>query len=532
MIDSVAYSVETISPRAIYDPGTGADAAGNNDLVSISDDTGRGNDSTVLVGRPEFVPAGGSTILRLVYDPDLPDAGGSDTGKGPLVTGIAYDDALNCVWLCNGGTGIISAGGARSQSVVQLSKDLSTKLSEIDVRTLYSMTDSDRIQGILVDPTDNTLWFACATDSRIYHMTKAGVDIGDEITFASVNTLAYQASTDNFIVGDDTNGGVLTRINKSGVTQATLDLSTIVSSNNIDHADFDDDGYLCVSFGPNDGTGTVVRIDISDESSPVEVERFPRDLWDAIEGIAFGGGLMYVANDGYAHETTSNRNSIRAYKEADMPAGIAFGGADAVTLADTSDLEFDGDSNLYIVVAAVADGFTGNALIAKMAGTSAIEYRFGTSSNAAGRIFANHGSATSARAGNPSTFLSPDAGDPFVATMRSNATVHFASCNGVEGTQATSGSSTTSQAAMLGAGSNGSGGLSNAFDGTGYRWYIFEGEPSEADQQRVQAEAAQLVGINDQLPRDNPFRLFVVETTNTPTPPRGTRGIRGHRGWR
>lgn len=196
----------------------------------------------------------------------LPDGAGSDAGKGITCTGLAIDDVTDTFWISNHGQA--DSGDPYTPSIMNVSKDGSTEISELVFTTQFPSAQS--IQGIAVD--------------------------------SGANGLAYDGGDDTLLVLYDNK-----QVKRYNATTGALveTVVTLSSLSNVDHLHLDEtNNVLWVSHGASGSTSraSAYSIDNGVLSDPI---RLPDST--AIEGIYLDGTTLYVADDGYFHNSTLNQ---------------------------------------------------------------------------------------------------------------------------------------------------------------------------------------------------------------------------------
>lgn len=239
----------------------------------------------------------------------LPDIPTGPVGHGFTCTGLCYDAVLDCFWV--GDDGREDTGDSNYQpTIVQLSKDLTTVLSVIEVYNLIGSATS--IQGVTIDTSDNTIWACMVLSNKIYQFSKAGALLSGEITTGSghANGLAYDPTLDEFWTCTDNN---IYRYDKSSVLNQTISQATL-GVVPLDHLFLDDDSrllYGTYQISGVEGAGVLVY--------DLGLSRlFSRPTYllpeaGAVEGITIADNNLYIANDAYFHSAPSNKNEIIKY---------------------------------------------------------------------------------------------------------------------------------------------------------------------------------------------------------------------------
>lgn len=249
----------------------------------------------------------GSGFATFVSGTTLPDGGlGAVAGKGFTCTGLAYDAATDTFWVGNDGRGA-PADTSNEPSVINLSKDGTTIISQIDMEALTG--DDDSVQGVTVDTSDNTLWVVQGEDAgTISNVSKAGALIS-QFTFTNLdpNGIAYDSLEDELIVLKA--NGFLYRVSKAGTTlQSYGDLG---SGSTWDQLQFDPvKNGVWITEGSNGSDGRVWFYSFANEVLS-ESRTVPNA--DAIEGIVILGDDMYIMNDAYFHSGSPALNRLLVY---------------------------------------------------------------------------------------------------------------------------------------------------------------------------------------------------------------------------
>lgn len=245
-------------------------------------------------GPPQFVSA-----------TNLPDASGGDAGKGFTCTGLAHDASDDTFWISNDGRNVFG-DTSYLPSLVHVSKAGDAKLDEILLAPLFPSAQS--IQGVTVDTSDNTLWFASFDEDLIRHVSKTGTNLGAIAVANEPNGLAYDPTTDSLLVlfdADDT----IKRYDCA--TGALLETHNLGAHFMLDHLWFDP-AANCVWFsvGANNTSGFIKRYNLT--TGILSPAILVPDA-DSIEGIYMDGANLWVANDGYFHAGTPALNRLLKY---------------------------------------------------------------------------------------------------------------------------------------------------------------------------------------------------------------------------
>jgi hypothetical protein len=338
MSDNPAIWLDSSVQSSLYDAASGGSPVDSGGFVGRAlDQSGNGRMFRQLASsaRPGWTSGVGLTFngstqwlsqSAPIYSnrTTLPDgAVGAVTGKGWTCTGLVWDEALACWWVGNDGRGVEGVPGTAYPSVIQLSANLSTIISQIDVKALWA--DQTTVQGVCVDTTAGTLWFAALDQGKIRNISKAGALIG-ELTVSSPNGIAYDPSEDRLIVLSG--NGTFRVINKTTGSQIRSYSWAFPTSPDMLYFD-PATRFLYASYGANGSGGLIVVID--HDNPRILGILGPFDECLATEGIAIRNGKLYVCNDAYYHNQSPNLNEIVEY---DLAGGMPIAGlATAITVA-------------------------------------------------------------------------------------------------------------------------------------------------------------------------------------------------------
>jgi hypothetical protein len=256
-----------------------------------------------------------STVSRTVTFQSrttLPDGAlGSIPGKGWTCTGLFYDSIENVWWVSNDGRA--NLGSSFFPSIVKMDFNATTILDQIDIKAIYP--DNTTIQGLVIDPQNNSIWFAALGQNKLRNITKAGVSLG-ELSFTSPNGLAYDTLDDTLIVHD---GSAISVVNK---TTGAIIRTYEASHSSADHLYFDPlTRYLYISYGNNGSAG---NIEVYNHDSGMSIENIgPFAEVTATEGIWIIDNNIYFLSDAYFHpEGPVDLNQILNYTFEPLPAGL------------------------------------------------------------------------------------------------------------------------------------------------------------------------------------------------------------------
>lgn len=222
-------------------------------------------------------------------------------------------------WLVN------HPAGAPSRSdgiLVRFSADFSTVLETIDLGAVYGVGTIGGPQGIVYDTDDDTLWFTSALMNRVKHIRTDGTPLpADDIVFPSPAGLAIDQAQGTLIIlesegsASNQNAGIMRTVNKS--TGATVASGTLTDHPDWDQIHFDQDSRALFVTGGYEYAGqgdTYVSIYSMDGPNYLRQLSFIRTPEpDAIEGIAYHDGKLYINNDAGFHGGASGVNEVVEY---------------------------------------------------------------------------------------------------------------------------------------------------------------------------------------------------------------------------
>ena len=235
----------------------------------------------------------------------LPDvASGGPANEGFTCTGVDYDDDDDALWIANDGRAT-PGDSSYEPSLVQVNLSGTSILAEISLTSLFPSAES--IQGVAVDESDSTLWFASVAENLIRHVTKAGVDEEDEISVTAPNGLCYDSTRDALWY---TNGSTLRRISKAGSVQATVTLPFA----EVDMLFYDAvNDLIWITSGANGEIGILRTYNPS--NGAIGEHKYRLTEATAIEGAAIQGSVIYIAHDGFFHSASAviDENQLQIY---------------------------------------------------------------------------------------------------------------------------------------------------------------------------------------------------------------------------
>lgn len=234
----------------------------------------------------------------------LPNGGlGAETDKGWTCTGLARK-ADGSWWVGNDGRPGTAA------SLINLSEDFTTIISQIDFLTLYGY--SGTIQGVAVDPRDGEVWVVFKDDGDLRK-----IDPTDGSTSQTYDFAALGLGDPNGLAWDPTNNTLIccTSSTIRRINPDTLAVSSITTL----PGGFASDHFHVTS----DGTIYVTRAVTS--TSPGSIWKLTAAIWnkvadlpeaDSIEGLWISDDKtrIVVCNDAYFHGGSPALNRILDYR--------------------------------------------------------------------------------------------------------------------------------------------------------------------------------------------------------------------------
>lgn len=258
----------------------------------------------------------------------LPDAAGSASGLGFTVTGIAHDSKDDVLWAVNLGDDIEPVNTIKTPSLVKLSPKGETKLDEID---LVPVVGGESIQGIAYDSSDDTLWLSEGSGSDVvYHINKDGTFI-ETLNLPSSSGITYDSTTDTLWTCNFT-----TSLIKNYTKTGTEISSNAVTFSGIDMLAYHKDSNTVWASGGGNGTVGFIRIfDIATSTWGEQLDL--ADITLSVEGIAFVGNQLMVADDGYFHQSSAT-NTVQCFNYTALPY-ISFDSSDFFQVSFVESLE-------------------------------------------------------------------------------------------------------------------------------------------------------------------------------------------------
>jgi L-fucose mutarotase/ribose pyranase (RbsD/FucU family) len=234
-----------------------------------------------------------------VRETTLPDGAlGAITGKGWTGTGLVHDPWENVFWVANHGQATKTS--PYTPSIVKMTLNAGSVLAQIDVKSLFP--DNTTIQGLTLDSSNQSLWFAATLENKIRNVTKGGASLG-ELSFNRPNGLTYDPQADRLIVlhktGTEPGGSSDHTISEINKTTGAIIRSYITGPvYGADQLYFDPaTRYLYLTYGADPSPGDVRVFDHDAGKQIGTIGSFSKVT--ATEGIAIVGDNIFMVSDDY-----------------------------------------------------------------------------------------------------------------------------------------------------------------------------------------------------------------------------------------
>ena len=259
-----------------------------------------------------------------------------------VATHILGDD-LTCTGITRAPDGtwwIVGHSVGQTHSNARLfhySADLSTRLGFVE-------TAVGGIQGLCYDADDDTLWAAAGSAGVIHFDLDANVlgsilpsDTG--MAWASAGAVAIDQANGRLIVMEGTTGSAILTVEK--FTKAVIASGTFAAHEK-DHIFFDPASRaLIATAGANNSDGNVILLNMDGVSYVEEIARFTLPQVQAIEGIYYADGKLWVCDDQHFHGGPSDENAVHEYDCGTiLGTSIAFFGALSYSSVSPTDALF------------------------------------------------------------------------------------------------------------------------------------------------------------------------------------------------
>lgn len=218
--------------------------------------------------------------------------------QGFTCTGLCYD-SVNSYWLV-GNIGKYLPGDTCFKSTIEvIDKDFSTIQKQIKLYEKYPLMQD--IQGITLDPIDNTIWFCSCGENIIRHIDYTGNSI-DTISFSSPSGICFDIDGLNLYVLNAKGIYLLSREGR------LLDQIAIEEKGQDQLCLYKEKLYVTAGIDYN-GDQNLIIVDIDSRTR----DKYILKESYAVEGIEILGGRLYIANDGYYHGAKDKRNIVNVY---------------------------------------------------------------------------------------------------------------------------------------------------------------------------------------------------------------------------
>jgi hypothetical protein len=303
--------------------------------VNVLTDTLFGPDETfaVTLSNPENAAIGSASATGVIRNDDLltlepvlasntrlPNGAlGSQFNKGWTATGLVYDPLQEVLWSSNNGQ-INKSDPNNNPSIIKMDTRGTAILSQIELKAIFP--DSVSIQGLALDSTNQSLWYAALVENRIRNITQDGGVIG-ELVFTNPNGLAYDPLRDQLIVlhktGPQDNPGKYDTISvvdkANGSIIRSYQTGVLPGSDWLTGADqlyFDPaTRYVYLTYGADRAAGNVRVFDHDAGQHVGTIGSFPEVT--ATEGIAIVGSDIYMVSDDY-FDNPNGLNRLLRYR--------------------------------------------------------------------------------------------------------------------------------------------------------------------------------------------------------------------------
>lgn len=238
----------------------------------------------------------------------LPDVKDCASGSGFTCTGLTYSQKDDTFWVGNFGM-LYPSDSQRYPSIVQLSKDCTSVLTEIPLKETLSETLN--FQGISYDNNSHSLWIADPSAGFIYNVTMNG-KLLTQTACTDANGVACDSDSDTlWVINNSSDKGdvVIKNIKKSGESIIAIRISGIYHSDQL-YLDEKNDVLYFSAGAQYSGENYVYAVSLTENTC-----KKAYTLGDsyAIEGIFITDGQLFVCNDGLYHNSTSNTNEMKIY---------------------------------------------------------------------------------------------------------------------------------------------------------------------------------------------------------------------------
>ncbi|UQD69195.1 hypothetical protein JEY40_24580 [Bradyrhizobium japonicum] len=285
--------------------------AGPPNFMSFSEDVTKFNFLTGGTGAAiPHVFSNGSTIT-VATKQQVPDIPGGEVGTGFTTTGMCQDPDSTDIWVGNFGNSRGSGGTSTPISIVRLSADGSTLVSQAAAAEAVG-----GLQGVAFvtssSPSLRCLAYVDGSSSKICFVNRDGSVPRAALPTSFVpNALTWDDTRQALWVGD-ANSGDVWLMTLAGAVIGAADFNSWGGP--LDHLCVDTSrgtaGYLWSTSGANGSPGILIAWDIAKDQI---VDRWLLSDAKAVEGIIATATTVKVVTDGKYHESGSPPNTVAPY---------------------------------------------------------------------------------------------------------------------------------------------------------------------------------------------------------------------------
>lgn len=249
-----------------------------------------------------------ATVLYPIEEKLLPDIFRFSVGVGFTCTGLAYDSREDVFWIGNFGKEFPGQSDSYP-TIVKVSKDFSEVLDEIEIGEITGKNEDINLQGVSYDMNTDSLWY---TDGKkIINISKKGELI------CELGLGKYDSCIPNGVVYDPSDDSLwvlcyydyLINLSRDGNIMGVFDCDF----KDQDQLCIDDDGNILFSVGADYSGDENYICTFYKDSKNIEVT-FRLTKSHAIEGICSIDNNLYVVNDGLFHSAKSQSNTVCIYE--------------------------------------------------------------------------------------------------------------------------------------------------------------------------------------------------------------------------
>ncbi|MET4184975.1 hypothetical protein ABIB94_007104 [Bradyrhizobium sp. JR7.2] len=307
-----AFGVGKMGARGGFGRGGGVGgASGPPNFMPFSEDVTKFNFLTGGTGAaiPHVFSSG--TTITVATKQQVPDIPGGEVGTGFTTTGMCQDPDSTDIHVGNFGNSRGSGGTVTPISIVRLTADGSTFVSQAAAAEAVG-----GLQGVAFvtssSPSLRCLAYVDGSSSKICFVNRDGSVPRTAMSMSFVpNALTWDDTRQALWVGD-ANSGDVWLITLAGVVIGAADFNSWGGP--LDHLCVDTTrgtaGYLWSTSGANGSPGILIAWDIAKDQI---VDRWLLSDAKAVEGIIATATTVKVVTDGKYHETGSPPNTVAPY---------------------------------------------------------------------------------------------------------------------------------------------------------------------------------------------------------------------------